>query len=107
MAITRRSGIKSVAVQVSQALTRAGITAVLTGGAAVSVYSANKYQSYDIDFVTAAPMREAAGVDCDPVRQGPAGGFLSLAGRTKSRAGGVGCAVAPDFDERTGALVSG
>lgn len=62
MAITRRSGIKSVAVQVSQALTRAGITAVLTGGAAVSVYSANKYQSYDIDFVTAAPIREIATV---------------------------------------------
>ena len=58
MAITRRSTIRDVAAQVSQALTDAGITAVLTGGGAVSVYSANKYQSYDIDFVTAASRRE-------------------------------------------------
>lgn len=58
MAITRRSTIRDVAAHVSQALTDAGITAVLTGGGAVSIYSANKYQSYDIDFVTAASRRE-------------------------------------------------
>lgn len=58
MGINRRSTIRTVAAQVSQALTDAGITAVLTGGGAVSVYSANKYQSYDIDFVTAASRRE-------------------------------------------------
>jgi hypothetical protein len=58
MAITRRSTILDVAVHVSRALTDGGITAVLTGGAAVSVYSANQYQSYDIDFVTAASRRE-------------------------------------------------
>lgn len=60
MAITRRSTIRDVAAQLSQALADAGITAVLTGGAAVAVYSANKYQSYDIDFVTAASRRELA-----------------------------------------------
>ena len=58
MPITRRSTIRDVAARVSQALTNAGITAVLTGGGAVSIYSANKYRSYDIDFVTAAPRRE-------------------------------------------------
>jgi hypothetical protein len=62
MAINRRSTIRSVAAQVSQALTNAGITAVLTGGGAVSVYSANKYQSHDIDFVTAASRRELSEV---------------------------------------------
>lgn len=58
MAITHRSTIRDVAARVSQALTDAGITAVLTGGGAVAIYSANKYQSYDIDFVTAASRRE-------------------------------------------------
>ncbi|MCC7258205.1 MAG: hypothetical protein IT486_07515 [Gammaproteobacteria bacterium] len=58
MAITRRSTVREVAAHVSQALTDAGITAVLTGGSAVSVYSANRYRSYDIDFVTGASLRE-------------------------------------------------
>ncbi len=62
MPITRRSTIRDVAVQVSQALTDADITAVLTGGGAVSIYSANTYQSYDIDFVTAASRRELVAV---------------------------------------------
>ncbi|GIK34860.1 MAG: hypothetical protein AMXMBFR45_08750 [Gammaproteobacteria bacterium] len=39
MAINARSTIRDVAAVVSQALADAGITAVLTGGGAVSVYS--------------------------------------------------------------------
>lgn len=62
MAIHARSSIRDVAAQVSQALADAGITAVLTGGGAVSVHSANAYQSYDIDFVTAASRRELSAV---------------------------------------------
>ncbi len=62
MAITRRSTLRDVAAQVSQALTDAGISAVLTGGGAVSIYSANQYQSFDIDFVTAASRRELAAI---------------------------------------------
>jgi hypothetical protein len=62
MAITRRSTIRAVAAQVSQALTDAGITAVLTGGGAVSIYSANKYRSYDLDFVSAAAKKDLAPV---------------------------------------------
>jgi hypothetical protein len=45
MPITRRSTIRDVAVQVSQALTDADITAVLTGGAAVSIYRTNSINS--------------------------------------------------------------
>lgn len=33
------------------ALKRAGIEAVLTGGAVVSIYTENAYESYDLDFV--------------------------------------------------------
>jgi len=61
-AINRRSTIREVAAKVSQALADAGITAVLTGGSAVSIYSANRYQSHDIDFVTAASRRDLVGV---------------------------------------------
>jgi len=38
----------------ASALERAGIAATLSGGAAVSIYSNNEYQSKDLDFVTAA-----------------------------------------------------
>lgn len=62
MAITRQSSPRDVASQVSQALADAGITAVLTGGGAVSVYSRNRYQSYHLDFVTAASRRDLARV---------------------------------------------
>lgn len=62
MAITRRSTVREVAARVSQALADAGITAVLTGGGAVTIYTAHQYQSYDIDFVTAASRRELAAV---------------------------------------------
>jgi hypothetical protein len=65
MPITRRSTIRDVAAQVSKALADAGITAVLTGGSAVSIYSANRYQSHDIDFVTAASRRELTAVMAD------------------------------------------
>jgi hypothetical protein len=60
MGITRRSTIRAVAAQVSQALTDAGITAVLTGGGAVSIYSANRYRSYDLNFVSAAAKKDLA-----------------------------------------------
>jgi hypothetical protein len=42
MAVHARSSIRDVAAQVSQALADAGITAVLTGGGAVSIHSANR-----------------------------------------------------------------
>ena len=38
----------------SQALERASIAATLSGGGAVSIYSHNEYQSFDLDFITNA-----------------------------------------------------
>lgn len=46
--------IKELAAMVGSKLKEYGIDAVLTGGAAVTIYSNNKYQSLDLDFVTNA-----------------------------------------------------
>lgn len=51
--ITAKTTIKELAAYVSQALESAGIMATLSGGAAVSLYTNNRYQSHDLDFVTA------------------------------------------------------
>ena len=42
-----------LAAIISQTLEQAGIIATLSGGGAVSMYSDNRYQSKDLDFVTA------------------------------------------------------
>ena len=52
--ITEQSSLVDVAAIVSDALDRAGITATLSGGSAVTIYSDNAYLSRDLDFVTAA-----------------------------------------------------
>jgi hypothetical protein len=52
--ITASSTLQDVAAIVSSSLEHAGIAATLSGGAAVSIYSNNEYQSKDLDFVTAA-----------------------------------------------------
>jgi len=52
--ITASSTLEDVAAIVSTSLEHAGIAATLSGGAAVSIYSNNEYQSKDLDFVTAA-----------------------------------------------------
>lgn len=52
--ITQDTTVNELAAIISQALEAAGIVATLSGGAAVSVYTENDYQSYDLDFVTAA-----------------------------------------------------
>jgi hypothetical protein len=54
MGIDRDSTIEELAATVSQALEAAGIRAILSGGAAVALFSDNEYQSYDLDFVTSA-----------------------------------------------------
>jgi hypothetical protein len=50
--ITKKTTVKELASIVSSALESAGIDAVLVGGAAVSIYSDNAYQTYDLDFMT-------------------------------------------------------
>lgn len=44
--------IKDLACLVSETLRDGGIEAVLVGGACVTIYSQNRYQSYDLDFVS-------------------------------------------------------
>lgn len=49
--IRKTSSLMEVATIVCGALTEAGISVVLSGGAAVSIYSDNEYESYDLDFI--------------------------------------------------------
>lgn len=51
MSITTRSTLAEVAAAVAGALRRAGIAAVLTGGACATFHSGGAYQSTDLDFV--------------------------------------------------------
>lgn len=60
--ITEMSTVEEVAAIVSDALDRAGITATLSGGSAVTIYSDNAYLSRDLDFVTSAMV-----ADLEPV----------------------------------------
>ena len=50
--IRGQTTLRELAALISQALERAGITAALSGGAAVSLYTQNEYESYDLDFVS-------------------------------------------------------
>jgi hypothetical protein len=68
------SSIEEVAATVSEALAAAGITAVLSGGAAVQIYTEGLYVSRDLDFVSPASHR-----DLDAVLRGL--GFSRAAGR--------------------------
>ncbi|MBM3294698.1 MAG: hypothetical protein FJY82_09255 [Candidatus Aminicenantes bacterium] len=58
----RNISLKNLALLVGDRLRRRGVEAVLTGGACVSIYTRNRYQSYDLDFVLlAAEDKKAAG----------------------------------------------
>lgn len=56
--ISNDTSLTELATVVSEALGAAGVVATLSGGAAVSIYSANRYLSEDLDFVTNAVMSE-------------------------------------------------
>jgi hypothetical protein len=60
--ITPDTTVEELAAIVSQALHAMGITATLSGGGAVSIYTRNEYQSEDLDFVTAASHKELRSV---------------------------------------------
>jgi hypothetical protein len=51
-------GIKELAALVSEKLRKGGVDSILVGGACVSIYTKNKYQSFDLDFVTHAAIKE-------------------------------------------------
>lgn len=50
--------IKGLAEIVSAELKKNGIDAVLVGGACVSIYSENKYESADLDYITYTELKE-------------------------------------------------
>lgn len=52
--ITPSTSLEELAAIISQALESVGILATLSGGAAVSIYPNNRYQSEDLDFVSSA-----------------------------------------------------
>lgn len=58
MNITRKTTLGELASIISDALESNNIIATLSGGAVVSIYSENRYQSADLDFVTTALVDE-------------------------------------------------
>jgi hypothetical protein len=49
--LTGKSGIARVAAEVANVLEKAGIRAVLTGGACASIHTSGRFQSSDLDFI--------------------------------------------------------
>jgi len=52
--ISKQTSLKELALIVCDCLKQDKIDAVLTGGAVVSIYTSNKYQSFDLDFISYA-----------------------------------------------------
>jgi hypothetical protein len=52
MKIGAKTTVVELAARISQTLEASGIKATLSGGAAVSIHTDNRYQSNDLDFVT-------------------------------------------------------
>lgn len=50
--------IKELAALISEKLRGEGVDSILVGGACVSIYTNNKYKSFDLDFVTHAVIKE-------------------------------------------------
>lgn len=59
--IAASTTIEELAAIVSTTLEAAGISAVLSGGAVVSIYTNNEYESSDLDFISPDGMGEIAG----------------------------------------------
>lgn len=54
----KKVSLKEVAGFVSEELRKRGIDIILVGGACVTIYSNNRYQSYDLDFVAYQDMKK-------------------------------------------------
>ncbi len=50
--------LKELAGYISEELRKRGIETILVGGACVTIYSENRYQSHDLDYVTYEDMRK-------------------------------------------------
>lgn len=49
--------LRDLAGYLSEELRKRGIDTILVGGACVTIYSENRYQSYDLDYITYVDMR--------------------------------------------------
>jgi len=58
MRITHEMGIEEVAAFVCSRLREAGLEVFLSGDAVVSIYTHNRYESHDLDFVTIASYKK-------------------------------------------------
>lgn len=63
MKITRDSTLRQVAFIVCTALDRIGVTAILTGGSAATIWSEGAYQSHDCDFIISFHEKDAPAED--------------------------------------------
>lgn len=50
--ISKETSLKELAFIVGDHLTKEGVHALLVGGGVVSIYTQNKYESYDLDFIS-------------------------------------------------------
>lgn len=57
MKITKKSDVQTIASIVCDYLLKHGIDAVLSGGAVVSIYTNNDYESKDLDFVSSSDLK--------------------------------------------------
>ena len=57
MKITKKSDIQTIASIVCDCLLKHGIEAVLSGGAVVSIYTNNEYESKDLDFISSSDIK--------------------------------------------------
>lgn len=57
MKITKKMSIGEFAALIASYLQSKKISTVLTGGAVVSIYTENKYMSYDVDFISPADQK--------------------------------------------------
>lgn len=63
MRVTADSTLREVAFIVCTSLQRIGVTAVLTGGSAASIWSGGAYQSHDCDFIISFHEKNAPAED--------------------------------------------
>ena len=60
--ISKKTTLAELGAIVSEALKKIGIDCFLAGGAVVSIYTENKYESFDLDFVTLGDRKKIKGV---------------------------------------------
>lgn len=57
MKINKKTDIQAVASIVCDCLLKQGVDAVLSGGAVVSIYTNNEYESKDLDFLSSSDIK--------------------------------------------------